>query len=212
MSLSQRDGGGTSEEGTPGSAESEQVERVIGAAKRCCERWGRAKVTVDDIATEAGFSRATVYRLFPGGRDNLFEALRQRETEDFFAALSQTLAGATSFEDLLVRAVVNATRALREDEHLRLMLATEPGEIVHELTVHGLPVILRVATDFLTPVVRRPTSTRPARPSWPSCSAASSSPTSSPRPPTTTWPIPTSAASFIAQFVLPAFDGQPVGR
>ena len=66
-------------------------------------------------------------------------------------ALSQTLAGATSFEDLLVRAVVNATRALREDEHLRLMLATEPGEVVHELTVHGLPVILRVATDFLTP-------------------------------------------------------------
>ena len=66
-------------------------------------------------------------------------------------ALSQTLAGATSFEDLLVRAVVNATRALQQDEHLRLMLATEPGEVVHELTVHGLPVILRVATDFLTP-------------------------------------------------------------
>ena len=50
-----------------------------------------------------------------------------------------------------MRSVVNATRALRDDEHLRLMLASEPGAVVHDLTVDGLPVILRVATDFLTP-------------------------------------------------------------
>ncbi len=198
-------------EGARGAADSEQVERVIGAAKRCCERWGRAKTTVDDIATEAGVSRATVYRLFPGGRDNLFEAMRQRETEDFFVALSQTLAGATSFEDLLVRAVVNATRALREDEHLRLMLATEPGEVVHELTVHGLPVILRVATDFLTPwfdpYIDDARSAELAE-------LLSRLVISYFLAPSTHYDLadPASAASFIAQFITPAFDGQPVGR
>ena len=62
--------------------------------RACCERWGRAKTTVDDIATEAGISRATLYRMFPGGRDNLFEALRQQETEDFFVTLSESLNGA----------------------------------------------------------------------------------------------------------------------
>ena len=45
--------------------------RVLDAAKLCCERWGLAKVTIDDIATEAGVSRATLYRLFPGGKDVL---------------------------------------------------------------------------------------------------------------------------------------------
>ena len=55
-------------------------DRVLDAVKACCERWGMAKVTIDDIAAEAGCSRATVYRLFPGGKDNIYETLRQRET------------------------------------------------------------------------------------------------------------------------------------
>lgn len=124
---------------------------MLDAARSCCERWGRTKTTVDDIAAEAGISRATLYRMFPGGRDNLFEALRRQETEDFFVTLSESLTGATSLEDLIVRSVVNATQALRDDEHLRVMLASEPGAVVHDLTVEGLPVILRVGTDFLTP-------------------------------------------------------------
>src|SRR5690348_15729690 len=97
----------------------EAVRTVLDAAKRCCERWGRAKTTVDDIATEAGVSRATLYRMFPGGRDNLFEALRQQQTADFFVELSTHLGDASSFEDLVLRSVVHATRALRADEHLR---------------------------------------------------------------------------------------------
>src|SRR5262245_31193346 len=114
------------------------VERVLEATRTCCERWGSQKVTIDDIAAEAGVSRATIYRLFPGGRDKLFEAQRQRETADFMADLADKLAGATTFEDAIVRGVVHATRALREDEHLRLMLASEPGQVVHELSVQGL--------------------------------------------------------------------------
>jgi AcrR family transcriptional regulator len=126
-------------------------DRVLDAAKRCCERWGVAKVTVDDIAAESGVSRATLYRLFPGGRDVLYEALRVRETEEFMATLTQHVAGATTFEDVVVRGVVGATRMLQTDEHLKLMLASEPGEVLTDLTVAGLPRIFRVATVFLTP-------------------------------------------------------------
>jgi len=126
-------------------------DRVLDAAKRCCERWGVAKVTVDDIAAESGVSRATLYRLFPGGRDVLYEALRVRETEEFMATLTEHVAGATTFEDVVVRGVVGATRMLQADEHLKLMLASEPGEVLSDLTVDGLPRIFRVATVFLTP-------------------------------------------------------------
>jgi len=127
--------------------------RVLDAAKTCCERWGFVKVTIDDIASEAGVSRATLYRLFPGGKDVLFEALRVRELEDFFTRLAGHVAGAADLEDLLVRTVVAATRELRDDKHLALMLASEPGETLGQLTVDGLPRIMRVATVFLAPLV-----------------------------------------------------------
>jgi AcrR family transcriptional regulator len=128
-------------------------QRVLDAAKSCCERWGFDKVTIEDIAALAGVSRATLYRMFPGGKDVLFEALRVRELEDFFTRLSAHLDGATSFEDLLVRCVVHATEELRNDQHLSLMLGSEPGETLSQLTVDGVPRIIRVATVFLAPLV-----------------------------------------------------------
>jgi AcrR family transcriptional regulator len=126
--------------------------RVLDAAQHCCERWGIAKVTIDDIAAAAGVSRATIYRMFPGGKDVLFEALRVRELEDFFTVLRAQVEGTDSLEDLLVRTVVVATRELRADDHLALMLASEPGTMLGQLTVEGVPRIIRMATAFLAPL------------------------------------------------------------
>jgi len=126
---------------------------VLDAAKRCTERWGMAKVTIDDIATEAGVSRATIYRMFPGGKDVLFDALRVRETEDFLVGLRDHVADATTLEELLVRIVGHATNELRADEHYAVMLASEPGEVAAELTVEGVPRIIRIASLFLCPLV-----------------------------------------------------------
>jgi AcrR family transcriptional regulator len=127
--------------------------RILDAAKVCRARWGIDRVTIDDIAAEAGVSRATLYRQFPGGREVLFEALRVRELEMFFSDLRQAVAEAITLEDLLVDIVVWSTRALRDDEHLAISLATEPGVAVTELTVEGLPRIVRVAHAFIIPLV-----------------------------------------------------------
>lgn len=129
-------------------------DRVLDAAKRCCEQWGFEKVTIDDIASSSGVSRATLYRLFPGGKDVLFEALRVRELTDFFDTLTGSVADTDDFEELLIRLLVTATHELRADEHLAIMLATEPGETLSQLTVEGLPRIMTVATGYLTPLVR----------------------------------------------------------
>jgi AcrR family transcriptional regulator len=137
--------------------------RVLDAAKSCCERWGYEKVTIDDIAASARVSRATIYRMFPGGKDVLFEALRVRELEEFFALLLSRVEGATTLEDLLVRAVVAATQELRADEHLALMLASEPGRTISQLTVEGLPRIIRFATAFLAPLAEPYLGREPAR-------------------------------------------------
>ncbi|MFN8020267.1 MAG: helix-turn-helix domain-containing protein [Acidimicrobiales bacterium] len=135
--------------------------RVLDATKACCERWGIAKVTIDDIAAEAGVSRATLYRMFPGGKDVLFDALRVHELEAFFTDLGAHI---DDLEELLVRTVVYATTALRQDEHLAIMLASEPGDTLSNLTVQGLPRIIRMASLFLSgkvePYLDRPSAVR----------------------------------------------------
>ena len=127
--------------------------RVLDATKSCCERFGVAKVTIDDISDASGVSRATIYRLFPGGRDVLFEALRVRELNEFFDVLTEGADGHDGVDDLIVSLVVVATRELRADDHLALMLASEPGDVLSQLTVEGFPRIIRVATDYLMPLL-----------------------------------------------------------
>ena len=131
--------------------------KILDAAKQCCERWGVEKVTVDDIASASGVSRATLYRLFPGGKDVLYEALHARERAEFFDTLTAEVSDVDDtddFEELLVRLVVTATRELRDDSHLAIMLASEPGAVLSELTVDGLPQIIRVANDYLGPILK----------------------------------------------------------
>lgn len=128
---------------------------VLEAVKTCCERWGIEKVTADDIAKQSGVSRATLYRMFPGGKDAIYESLRVYELDEFFAVLLTRIDGARTLEDLLVRAVTCATVELRKDEHLAIMMASEPGAVVSELTVDGLPRIVGVASAYLVPFVER---------------------------------------------------------
>ena len=130
-------------------AESEDA--VLDAALGCSHRLGFSKVTIDDICRESGVSRATVYRLFPGGREVLFEALRVRELHQFFGDVLTEIEGATTVEDIVTRSVVTASNLLNADEHLAMMLSSEPGEALGQLTAAGLPRIIRMATGALAP-------------------------------------------------------------
>jgi len=112
------------------------------------------KVTIDDIVAASGVSRATLYRLFPGGKDVLFDALHARERAEFFDTLTAEIGDISDLEDLVVRLVVTATRELRDDRHLAIMLASEPGAVLSELTVDGMPQIIRVANDYLGPILK----------------------------------------------------------
>lgn len=138
---------------TRNGAPADVGERLLDAAQRCVAVWGFGRVTVDDIAHEAGVSRATLYRVFPGGRDVLFEALRVRERNAFFDVLTAETSEVDDLEELVVRLVVRATHELRTDHHLALMLAAEPGQTLDELTVSGMPRIIETASEYLVPVL-----------------------------------------------------------
>ncbi len=133
----------------------EAKQAVIRAARGCLHTIGRDKVTMDDVCTSAGISRATLYRVFPGGRDVLFDAVRRDSIEEFFADIRAGLEGADSLEDFLVRVIVAASCALREDTELAALLATQPGVALGDLTLDGLDRIISVATGFITPFTDR---------------------------------------------------------
>src|SRR5437764_8400576 len=59
----------------------DQQARIVEATLRCVARWGMAKTTLDDVAREAGLSRATVYRVVPGGKENLMVRSEEHTSE-----------------------------------------------------------------------------------------------------------------------------------
>ncbi len=136
----------------PISQVSEIETRVLDATKTALEKWGVARFTVSDVCELANVSRATLYRLFPGGKEVLLEALHVRSLDEFFKTLLSRAENSTSLEDLLVRCVVVATTELRNDEHLAMMLATEPGTTLMQFTIDGLSRIVRVASAYLAPL------------------------------------------------------------
>ena len=149
---------------TPARVVSE--ERVIDAALRCIARWGVAKTTLDDVAREAGISRATVYRLFPGAKVGLMEAVAAAETARFFAAVSARMAEADTLEDILVGGMAEAGRRICGHPALQFLMAHEPEAVLPRLAFAKLDEVLaaaaRVAAPHLEPLLDRDSALRAA--------------------------------------------------
>ena len=109
-------------------------QRVVDAAITRISRWGASKTTLEDIAREAGCSRATVYRLFPGGKDSPLRAVVMSEVSRLFDDIDLRLRGAGSLEDLLTAGVNEALLRLRS--HSALV-----GHDTHEAWVRTLCAI-----------------------------------------------------------------------
>ena len=75
--------------------------RIVDAALRCFAHYGVAKTTFEDIAREAGCSRATVYRYFPG-KESLLEGVKRAEIVRLAHEFEPRAASAASLEELLV--------------------------------------------------------------------------------------------------------------
>jgi AcrR family transcriptional regulator len=129
-------------------------ERLLQATYDCVARWGINKTTVEDAASEAGVSRATVYRYFPGGRDELMSAVVGWEFNRFFLRLYDEVHDAETLEEVMERGLLFAHRALLDHEVLQRVLVTEPEVLFPRLTVESNQVHTLIA-DFLTPYLER---------------------------------------------------------
>jgi AcrR family transcriptional regulator len=125
---------------------------VLEAAYACVARFGFAKTTMEDVAREAGSSRATVYRLFPGGRDELFSAMVAWEMDRFFVDLAVAVRGADDFAGTVEAALVFAHREIRTHAALQKVLATEPERLLGFMTREQERILVAVVA-YLRPIV-----------------------------------------------------------
>jgi len=101
-------------------------ERIMDSAAALVARWGVAKTSLADVAKEAGCSRATLYRSFPGGKNELFAAVGQREVASYVEAVVTVIDESDDIADALTRGLVVAARLLRDHEAAQFVLAHEP--------------------------------------------------------------------------------------
>jgi AcrR family transcriptional regulator len=129
--------------------------RIVDATLRCLARQGVAKTTVDDIAREAKFSRATLYRTFPGGKDAILAAVVETEVARLFSSLAVVMGEAADLEEVLVAGMTEAAQRLTAHSAMAYLLLHEPGVILPRLTFADMDRVLLVAGDFAAPFFGR---------------------------------------------------------
>ena len=122
--------------------------RILAATVVCLGRYGIAKTTVDDAAREAGVARATVYRTFPAGKDQLIAEAITWAVGQFFSELAVAVADAPDFPTLLEQSLIHAHRAVEDHVVLQKVLETEPERLLPQLT-QSAPQVQEVLRDYL---------------------------------------------------------------
>ncbi len=149
-------GTGVVDEWATGYLTAHELERrLVEAALRCIGRWGVRKTTLDDIAREAGVSRATVYRAFPGGKERLLDAVFCHEAGRFFHEVDPDLRAAATLDDLLTIGIAAALQLVADHEVLHAVIEHEPELVLPHFAFHQLDRFLEFTTALCRPHLGR---------------------------------------------------------
>jgi AcrR family transcriptional regulator len=125
-------------------------ERLLASTYICVSRFGLAKTTIEDVVKESGVSRATIYRHFPGGREELLRETVGWELARYLIRLADHVHDAPDLAHLLEEGLVFARRSLLEHELLQKILVTEPERLLGLLSTEATKTLPFIA-DFLHP-------------------------------------------------------------
>lgn len=134
---------------TPASSE----ERLAQALLRCMGRWGLAKTTIEDIAREAGMSRATAYRLYPGGKTAILDAALAAEICRLVEVVGIEAAATTDLEECLVRVLHTSATFLAAHDALSFVQEHEPVVFEQYLGWERLEALFSGSAELLAPVL-----------------------------------------------------------
>jgi AcrR family transcriptional regulator len=128
------------------SAESSSRDRILAATAEVLGRNGRTKLSMSDVAVDAGVSRPTLYRWFASKKD-LLDAFAVWERQSFERTVAEATADLPDREklDAVLRIIVEYQQSY---PGLR-MLDVEPAHVIKRLA-HILP-LMRERLERLAP-------------------------------------------------------------
>jgi len=126
--------------------------RVVAGLLACLARQGVRKTTLDDVAREAGCSRATLYRYFPSKQAVLDAAIRT-ERERVVAALLAAADDAPTLEDAVVALLHAMGTEVGQHPALRFVADFEPERLLPHLCFSGGDRLLAHAAAALAPAL-----------------------------------------------------------
>lgn len=133
-------------------------QNIIDAVVSVVEAASLEELALEAVAKQAGVARATIYRHFPGGRDELVRATIEREVANFWRDLALAVEAEADLEGRLVRGLMIANQRIRDHDLLQRLLRYEPDELLHVL-IESEPLVHTVLRDylrgFLDPAPRR---------------------------------------------------------
>lgn len=100
-------------------------QRVLDATYAEVAERGLGGLAIEAVAVRAGSSRATIYRHFPGGRDELVDTTLRREVGRVLAALVDALPRDAGLHAHVCALVAGAHRLLAEHEVFQRLVADE---------------------------------------------------------------------------------------
>lgn len=108
---------------------------ILEAARRRFARFGPQKTTMEEVAREAGCSRATVYSYF-GNKQELYASLLEADAEDFIEEVEQVLAKPAGARGK-IRRIVEITRATYAKNHVLRLAVARDGEMSLDPIAHA---------------------------------------------------------------------------
>ncbi len=120
----------------------------------CVARFGLAKTTLDDVAREAGCSRATLYRYFDGKPELVRRAVAAEQTR-ITSRVVEAGRAEPSPADAVVAATTVAARELVTHDALQFLLAHEPEAILGHLAFGAGDRVLVAFGDAIAPAFDR---------------------------------------------------------
>jgi AcrR family transcriptional regulator len=141
-------------------------ERILAAAERCIERHGIRKTTMDDVASEVGLSRPSVYRYF-ADRDDLLIELISRRARVLLDGARKSISRQSSLSDQIVEGTLYLADHARRDNLTRHLIEPDGTNLGRRMIASGTSETIRaalwdpfldtaLANDELPPELSRP--------------------------------------------------------
>lgn len=131
---------------------SDQVAKIVDAARRCYLADGISKTGMREIASAAGIARSTLYRYFPG-RDEVLVATIRQEMTVFNDAIQRRLAPYDQPADVIVEGLLIAIRELPRQPLLRAVFVSDEDARARR-TIWSSQLVIDFGEELMEGVLR----------------------------------------------------------